>query len=240
MKAIILEDEQLAANRLIRMLREVAKDIKVAATFESIVDTMEYLQNNDDVDLLFLDIHVADGNSFDLFDLSKIEGKVIFTTAYDKYAIEAFRRNAIDYLLKPLKKEQLAEAIEKAVAINNNIQSTNSQGYKKRILVNFMSKIQSLKIDDIAYVYSKDKLSYFYMNNGDRYVSDYKLQELEQMLDPKVFFRANRQFIVHIDSLGQIRKHHAQRLKVSLIPDKDLEVVVSTDKTPFFIKWLEK
>jgi len=240
MKAIILEDEQLAANRLKRMLKEVASDIKVIATFESIADTKDYLNRNSNVDLLFFDIHVADGNSFELFDLANIEGKVIFTTAYDKYAIEAFRKNAIDYLLKPLKKDQLAQAIEKATISAQENQSSHDSSYRKRIVVNFMSKIQSLKIADIAYIFSLNKISYFYMKNGDRHASDYRLQDLEKILNPNQFFRANRQFIINIDSLDQIRKHQASRLRITLIPHIDKEIVISTDKTPLFKKWLEK
>ena len=240
MKAVILEDEQLAANRLKRMLKEVAEDIKVVATFESIQDTKDYLIKSDNIDILFLDIHVADGNSFELFDISEVRSHVIFTTAYDKYAIEAFRKNAVDYLLKPLKKDQLAEAIEKVSTLNKDVPFLPTGKYKQRIVVNFMSKLTSIKVDDIAYVYSKDKISYFYLNNGDKYASDFKMQDVEKMLNPRYFYRANRQFIIHIDALDQIKKHQASRLKITLNPSIDKEIVISTDKTPLFKAWLEK
>lgn len=240
MRALILEDEQLAANRLKRMLKEVAEDIKVVATFESIQDTQEYLMKHDDVDILFLDIHVADGNSFELFNRSEVRSHVIFTTAYDKYAIEAFRKNAVDYLLKPLKKNQLAEAIEKVSVLNQDIPFLSTEKFKQRIVVNFMSKLTSLKVEDIAYIYSKDKISYFYLSNGDKYASDFKMHDVENMLNPKYFFRANRQFIIHIDALDQIKKHQASRLKITLKPYIDKDIVISTDKTPLFKAWLEK
>ena len=237
MKALILEDEQLASSRLKRMLAEVAKDIKVVAVFETIVDTKSYLKDHR-VDILFLDIHVADGNSFELFDLENIDAQVIFVTAYDKYAIEAFRKNAIDYLLKPLKKSELAEAVEKLTqALDKKRQ--NDREYPARIVIDFMSKIQSLRSDQIAYVYSKNKISYFHLWNGQKYASSYKLQELEEMLDPSIFFRANRQFIIHIDSIDQINKHLASRLKLKLKPFIDIDLIISTDKTPIFKKWLE-
>lgn len=240
MKALILEDEQLAANRLKRMLKEVAVDIKVVATFESIKDTQEYLMEHTDIDILFLDIHVADGNSFELFNLSDIQSHVIFATAYDKYAIEAFRKNAIDYLLKPLKKIELAEAIEKVSMLNKDDHFLPQEKFKQRIVINFMSKLTSIKVKDIAYVYSKDKISYFYLNQGDKYASDYKLQDIEKMLNPKYFFRANRQFIIHIDALDQIKKHQASRLKITLNPRIDKEIIISTEKTPLFKTWLGK
>lgn len=240
MKAVILEDEQLAANRLQRMLQEVAKDIRVVAVFESIRDTKEYLRKHENINILFLDIHVADGNSFELFNLSDIKSHVIFTTAYDKYAIQAFRKNAVDYLLKPLKKIHLIEAIEKISALNRDDSHFQKSKYKKRIVVNFMSKLTSIKVEDIAYVYSKDRISYFYLNNGDKYASDFKLQDVEKMLDPKFFFRANRQFIIHIDALNQIKKHQASRLKITLNPVINTEIIISTEKTPLFRVWLEK
>jgi DNA-binding LytR/AlgR family response regulator len=239
MKAIILEDEQLAANRLRRMLKEIAPDVKVISTFETIIETANFLLKNPTVDLLFLDIHVADGNSFELFEMVDVKGKVIFTTAYDKYAIKAFRKNAVDYLLKPLKKEQLAEALSKAMPfrIDNTVQE--SSPYKRRIMIKFMSKIHSLKTDDVAYVFSKNKISYFYTKDNERFASDYKLQDVENMLDPISFFRVNRQFIVHIDSIDQIVKHQASRVKITLKPSLEEMIVISTDKTPLFKRWLE-
>lgn len=240
MKAIILEDEQFAANRLKRMISEVVTDINVMAVFETVEELAGYLLENDDLDILFLDIHVADGNSFELFKMIDVKSNVIFTTAYDQYAIDAFRKNAIDYLLKPLKKEELAEAIAKAKPVNASQVADLSSGYKKRIVIQFMSKLHSVKTDDIAYIYSKNKVSYFYTKDGQRYPSDFKLKELEELLDPQHFFRANRQFIVHIDAVQTITKHQASRVKITLEPPIDETIVISTDKTPLFKKWLER
>lgn len=240
MRAIILEDEQLAASRLRRMLKEVAPDVKIVSSFETIQETANYLNNNSDVDLLFLDIHVADGNSFELFEMVDVKGKIIFTTAYDKYAIEAFRKNATDYLLKPLKKEQLADAINKATPYTFNSNVKASGAYKNRIMIKFMSKIHSLKTSELAYIFSKNKISYFFTNNEEKYASDYKLQDIEDLLDPSLFFRVNRQFIVHIDSIDKITKYQASRVKITLKPAIDEKIVISTDKTPLFKQWLEK
>ncbi len=240
MKALILEDEQLASNRLKRMLSEVASDIKVVATFETVEDTVAYLMHNFDIDILFLDIHVADGNSFELFKIIEVKSNVIFTTAYDQYAIEAFRKNATDYLLKPLKKEQLIEAIAKAKPISQQLLHDISPGYKKRIVIQFMSKLHSIKTEEIAYIFSKHKVSYFYTSDGQRYPSDYKLQDLEDLLDPQYFFRANRQFIIHIDAVSSITKHQASRVKILMEPPIAEDIVISTDKTPLFKKWLDR
>ncbi len=240
MKAVILEDEQLAAKRLKRLINEVAPDIKIVSTFETVLDTANYLLNNTDVDILFLDIHVADGNSFELFRIIDVKSSVIFTTAYDKYAIEAFRKNATDYLLKPLKKIQLAEAIAKATPINPQLLKDIPSEYKKRIVIQFLSKLYSIKTEDIAYIYSRNKVSYFYTKDGLRYPSDYKLQDLEDLLDAIFFFRVNRQFIINIDAIDNITKHKASRVKITVNPPIEDDIVISTDKTPQFKEWLDR
>ena len=240
MKAIILEDEHIATSRLKRMLKEVAPDVEVIANFETIEETAVFLQANTEVDLIFLDVHVADGISFELFHLVDVKSKVIFITAYDQYAIQAFRKNATDYLLKPIKKEQLAESIHRATPINSNLIADLPSEYKSRIVIRFLSKIHSIKVSELAYVFSKNKISYVYTVNGERYPSDYKLQDLEQMLDQKYFFRVNRQFIVHIDSIYQIHKHQASRVKIVLSPAIDETIVISTDKTPLFREWIDR
>lgn len=242
MKAIILEDEIIASNRLKRMINEIDEEIEVLAAFTSIQDTASFLlELEEQPDILFLDIHVVDGNSFELFNILDINSKVIFTTAYDEYAVEAFRKNAIDYLLKPIKKDQLKEAIKRAkpgTEIKEAIPA--EEGYKSRILIKFGSKIKSVKTEDIAYIFSQNKISYFYTHSGDRVPSDYKLQDLEEMLDPDLFFRLNRQFIAYIDSISKISTHNASRLKIELTPPIDEKIVVSTEKTRIFKKWIER
>ena len=240
MRAIILEDEQLATKRLVRMLEEVAPSMEILESFQTVEDTASYLLNVDDIDLIFLDIHVADGNSFELFHLVDVNCKVIFITAYDEYAIDAFRKNAIDYLLKPLKKDQLAEAISRAKEVSISSIPAIPSEYKSRIIVKFLSKLNSIKTSDIAYIFSKNKISYIYTTDGARYPSDYKLQDLTEMLDPKFFFRVNRQFLVHIDSISQIQRHQASRVKLELNPPINEQIVISTDKTPLFREWLDR
>lgn len=240
MIAYILEDEKLAANRLIRLLKETSPDVNVVEVFETVEDLARKLVNQRQPDILFLDIQVADGISMELFQIVNVVSKVIFITAYDTYAIEAFRKNATDYLLKPIKKAQLLEAIAKARPTQVEQLVSFSNEYKSRLLVKFGNKLTSLKTSEIAYIFSKNKISYFVTRNGDKLASDFKLQELENMLDPSVFSRANRQFIIHIDSIVSLHRHDASRLKLTLHPPIDQEIVVSTERSRTFKDWLNK
>lgn len=242
MTGIILEDEVFARNRLARLIEEVRPELKIIGQFSSVEETAKFLMNLDkQPDIAFLDIQVEDGNSFELFQLVNIKSKIIFTTAYDEYAVEAFRKNAIDYLLKPLRKYELADAINKAKILNDNrFEFIDQEHYKNRFLIKFGSKLKSVKTDDIAYIHSKNKLSYFYTFEGDKIASEYKLQELESMLDPKIFFRANRQIIVNLDAIKEMSRIEASRIKINLVPSFDNEVVVSTERTKLFKSWLEQ
>jgi len=208
--AIILEDEEIASRRLIKQ-----------------------------PDILFVDINVSDGNSFTLFNKVNVESKIIFTTAFDEYAVDAFRENALDYLLKPIKKEHLMEAITKAKNAVEALKEKENR-YKERFLINFGRKLHNIKTEEISYIYSKDKIGYFYTKAGARIASDYRLQDLEKQLDPSEFFRANRQFIVHIESIAVIQKHDASRVKLLLQPCHGLDLVISTERTREFKKWLKR
>ncbi|MEM9547046.1 MAG: LytTR family DNA-binding domain-containing protein [Bacteroidota bacterium] len=238
--AIILEDEAIAAKRLTRMVREIDSDIRILHTFESINETKEFYDSVDEhPDILFLDIHVADGNSFELYKEVEIKSKVIFTTAYDKYAIEAIRKEAKDYLLKPIKAEELSIALQKATQhIQRDIKDLDNT--KERFLFRFGAKLNSIKIKDISYIYSKNKISYFVTKDGQRTPSDHKLQDLEVQLDPNDFYRANRQFIIHINSIDTIKTHSASRLKLTLNPPFDGNLIISTEKTREFKKWIDR
>lgn len=238
--AVILEDELIASKRLSRMIQELDADIKILHVFESIKETqLYYSKATEQPDLLFLDIHVADGNSFELFNLIEIESKVIFTTAFDEYAISALRKNAKDYLLKPIKSIELSEALTKATShIQRSILDSNAS--KERLLFRFGTKLHSLKFDDISYIFSKNKISYFVTKNGQKLPSDYKLQDLEEQVDHSLFFRANRQYIIHINAIDSIKTHSASRLKLTLNPPIDGNLIISTEKTREFKKWIDR
>lgn len=242
MKALILEDELIAAKRLSRMITEIDSEIEVLKSFDSIQETAKYLLSDESQpDILLIDIHVADGNSFELFDIVDISSRVIFTTAYDEYAVQAFRRNATDYLLKPIKKEELKEALQKAKALPSNSKLfKETREFKTRFLIRFGTKLHNIKTSDIAYIYSENKMGFFITKEGARIASDYRLKDLEKMLNPEEFFRANRQFIIHIDSISGIKAHTKTRVKISLDPPFQGEVVISTERSPEFKKWLDR
>ena len=233
---IILEDEQLASNRLVRLLEEINPGLEIQGVYDSIEELTSILKGGKHPDLLLLDIHVSDGNSFSIFNLVDIRSKIIFTTAYDQYAIDAFRQNAIDYLLKPIKQTELEQALDKAEKYNVN----DSADYKKRFLINFGNKLHSLQVNDIAYIFSQNKISYFVSQDGSRIPSDYSLKDIIKLLNPKHFFRANRQYIVHIDSIENIKRHDASRVKLYLNPPVADDIVVSTEKTKKFKEWLDR
>ncbi len=245
MKAIIVEDEQIAARRLIRLLDEIhPQKIEILEVFDNVADTAAYLLNHDHPDLLFLDIHVADGNSFELFNVVEdISSDIIFTTAYSEYGPQAFRKEALDYLLKPVKKEELQEAIQRKTKLSKekiHAIKTNYSEYKNRFLIRFGAKLHIVKTEELAYIYSENKISYFVLHDGKKVPSDYKLQELEDMLDPRNFFRANRQVIVFIDAIKDIITYSKSRVKLRLQPVYTGDIVVSTENTPKFKDWLDR
>lgn len=245
MKAIIVEDEAIAARRLQRLIKEVSDDtIEILNTFESVADTATYLLENEPPDLIFLDIQVADGNSFELFNIiPQIQSEIVFTTAYTEFAPQAFRKNALDYLLKPIKKSELQEAIKKKRRLSKTQIDglrNNYTTYKNRFLIRFGAKIHVVKTEEIAYIYSANKISYFVLKDGKKTASDFRLQSLETMLDPVLFFRANRQIIIHIDSILEILTYSKSRVKIRLNPPYKEDIVVSSETTPKFKKWLDR
>ena len=242
--AIILEDEAIASRRLKRMIHEICgDDVEVVATFQGLSDLGEYLLSNEHPDILFQDIMVADGNSFDLYDIVDVRSKVIFTTAYDEFAIQALRRNAMDYLLKPLKMEELSNAISRIQNLDtSSLKDLRREitPFKERFLIRFGNKLHSITTQDIAYIYSEEKLSFFILKDGKRVASDYSLQVLQDELDPQKFFRVNRQFIVHIDSVSQILRFSRARLNLKLDPPFPQDIIISTENTPRFKEWMDR
>lgn len=246
MKVLIIEDEQMAAERLQDLLTEIDPTIEVVEQLDSIESTVQWLCENPMPDLLFFDIHLADGNSFKIFQHVKITKPVIFITAYDEYAIKAFQVNAIDYLLKPIKKPELQKAIEKYRAWKQpadldyeKIQAIMGEKLpEKRFLIRFGQTIKVVDIQDVAYFYTSDKITFLVTKEGKRYPIDYSLEQLASIADPRNFFRANRQFIVHITAIGEMLSHSKSRVKIVLHPPCEFDVVVSSERSPLFKKWL--
>jgi len=249
MKVILVEDEKHARDNLEHLLLNIAPDIEILAKLESVKRTVEWLQNNR-ADLIFLDIHLADDLSFKIFEQIKVTTPVIFTTAYDKYALKAFKVNSIDYLLKPIDEDELAGSIEKfkstqaaAKVDYSQLQTMMTQPqktYQQRFLVTRRDKIKSLTIDQIAFFEGEDRYVYLINKAGNRFIVDYKLSDLEEILDPKIFFRLNRSFIAHFDAIDTITGVSKSRLKVDLLPKAKRDIIVSSANTKNFKGWLNK
>ncbi len=248
MKVILVEDEKHARDNLEHLLLNIAPEIEILAKLESVKRTVEWLQNNQ-ADLIFLDIHLADDLSFKIFEQIKVTTPVIFTTAYDKYALKAFKVNSIDYLLKPIDEEELAASIEKfkstqvAKVDYTQLQTMMTQpqkAYQQRFLVTRRDKIKSLTIDQIAFFEGEDRYVYLINKEGNRFIVDYKLSDLEEILDPKIFFRLNRSFIAHFDAIHTITGVSKSRLKVDLLPKAKRDIIVSSANTKHFKGWLNK
>jgi DNA-binding LytR/AlgR family response regulator len=242
--AIILEDEAIAARRLRRMLHDVYGDgLEVQHTFQTVADLGEHLTEHTHPDILFLDIRVADGNSFDLFDIVQVKSRVIFITAYEEFAIQALRKNAADYLLKPIKKHELIEAIDRA-SVNSGEQveqiRQDIDPFKKRFLIRFGGKLHSVPTEEIAYVYSEEKLSFFNLKDGTRVPSDFRLQQIQDSLDPEQFFRVNRQFLVHIGAIEKMLRYSRSRINLELNPPYPQDIIISTETTPRFKEWMDR
>lgn len=252
MKCIIFEDEQPAASRLQKLIQEIDPAIQVIEVLDSIKSGIHYLQTNKTPDLIFSDIHLADGLSFEIFSNVKTNYPVIFTTAYEQYAINAFKLNSVDYLLKPIKKEDLSYAISKYqsqfkkaplpasvdyASMMDAIQSVKKD-YQKRIVIRFGDTIKTIEIDDIAYFYTENKINFLCSKTSQNYPVDFNLDELEQILNPKLFYRINRQFIVNINAIQKMVVVSKSRVKLTLFPGTALDTIVSTERSSLFKEWL--
>lgn len=246
MKIVIVEDEVTALMRLSKMLKDIDPTIEIVKDFDSIESTVEWLKGNSMPDLFFFDIHLADGPSFDIFKQVEIHKPVIFITAFDQYALEAFRVNAIDYLLKPIKKEELEKAIKKyrfwQNAMNTDYkqlaESIRQKESGKRFLIKFGQSIKVVDIEDVAYFFTRDKITFLMTNKGKKYPIDYTLEQLQSLANPVTFFRVNRQFIVNMHAIKEMHTHSKSRVRLTLSPPSNIPTIVSTDRSPVFKKWL--
>lgn len=249
-KVLIVEDEQALAQRLAGMVTGLKPDWEITAMTESVEETLEWLNNNPEPDLMLLDIHLADGSAFDLLSKAVCKTPVIFTTAYDEYALKAFRVNSLDYLLKPVKREELEQALEKFAQTNKKpaidlsqlammLQAgKNDQEYLSRMMVKTGSQIRSFSIDEVSYFYIAEKIVFAKLKNGDRLPLDLSLDQLENKLNPTRFFRINRTFIISFDSIEKMYAYSKSRIKVILKPVCEVESVSSTERSPLFRDWL--
>lgn len=252
MKVLIFEDEKLASERLIELIQEIKPEVEIVATIRSVEAGLLWLENNDCPELIISDIQLLDGTSFEIFEQATPICKVIFTTAYDQYAIKAFEVNSVDYLLKPIQQEKLAIALEKydqqsisTEANSVDIEQIKSllthqqKEYKSRFLTKVGQRIKAIPVDKISYFYTSDKMTFIVTFENQKYIIDNTLEEVDQMLNPKNFFRVNRKFIVHFDAVSDIHPYFKGRLKINLQPEIEDDIVISTEKTPAFKQWLD-
>ncbi|MBL7741789.1 MAG: response regulator transcription factor [Chitinophagaceae bacterium] len=249
MKIVIVEDEKLAAERLQTVLHEYDPAIEVVACLESIEETVRYLKQKPHPDLILLDIHLSDGHSFEIFKQVSYNKPVIFTTAYDSYALDAFKLFSIDYILKPVTLDALAAAMNKfrslAVSFSaTDLQKLNTEWqhnrYKKRFLGKVGQRLFFIDVQDIAFFQADNKIVYLVDKEGNRYVTEHTLEKLEEQLDPQQFFRLNRRFIVRINAIEQVKPYYNNRLKICVKGITESEdMVISRDRVADFKLWAE-
>jgi two-component system response regulator LytT len=251
MKVIIIEDEEAASVRLNKILTEIDAGINVLAVLDSIEHSVTWLKQHEHPDLIFADIQLADGPSFEIFSDVRISVPVIFITAYDSYALQAFRFNGIDYLLKPIKKAEVQQSLEKFKALRKSgsqqpidyheilsALTSKKPVFQKRIIVRIGQTIRTIEISDVAYFYTEEKIAFACLNDGKRLPLDFTLDELETILDPAVFFRINRQFIIYIKAIQNMFSYSKSRIKIILKPHTDTETIVSAERSAAFKEWL--
>jgi DNA-binding LytR/AlgR family response regulator len=259
MKILIVEDEELAVKKIRKTLAGVEPDAEVVAVTDSILSTVNWLEENQAPDLILMDIELSDGQSFEIFNQTTIKSPVIFTTSYDEYALKAFKVNSIDYLLKPIQKEDLEAALQKLkqmkdlykqedprtdVTIDSLVkelqQKLQPKEFRKRFLVKHAQKLVSIEVDEIAYFFSDGRLNFFKTYDNKKFVVDYTMDELEDMLDPEKYFRISRSFYISVNSVDQIHDYFGNRLMLQLKPAVDKESIVSREKVTDFKKWMGK
>jgi len=249
MNVLITEDEELAANHLKAVLHEVDETITVMAVTQSVKETIAWLGLHKP-DLIFMDIHLADDISFNIFQKIKVHTPVIFCTAYDQYAIKAFTVNSIDYLLKPVDAHALTQAMDKFKTLRNTSYSdltlmleafkSMQPQHQKRFIIHSGEKIISVQTIDIAYFFAQQRYVILFTKNNEQYVIDYTLDKLEQVLDPENFFRINRQFIISFDVIKSMAPYAKGRIKIEVEPASKEEIIVSIDRAPRFKEWLNR
>lgn len=257
MKVVVIEDEPFAQNELTRLLKQVDPEIEIIQYLESVEDAIEWFSVNEHPTLVFLDIQLSDGISFDIFSETQISSSIIFTTAYDEYAIKAFKLNSIDYLLKPIDVLALTLAINKFKSFEDkfstpepslNVQQLSSllqladhnKTYKSRLLTKVGDQIRFTKIEDIAYLFAEDNEVLLMDVSGKKSIIDHSLDQLIKDIDPKLFHRINRKFIVNKNSVFKVHKYFNSRLKIELKPIRDEEILISRVKVQEFLDWMEK
>jgi DNA-binding LytR/AlgR family response regulator len=249
MKCLIIEDEKEAAIKLSGMIEKYDMDIVILDTIQSVKNAVIWLNNNETPDLIFMDIQLADGLSFEIFEQTIVKAPVIFTTAYDEYALKAFKVNSIDYLLKPIGQSELNQAVDKykennapkeiSAQVFDTILHTLSKKYKSKFLIKVGEHIKVFAIDDVQCFYSMEKYTFLQNHEGRDYAIAYSLDQVENLIDPAKFYRINRSFLVAFSAISNIVSYSNSRLRIDLKSNNSEDLIVSREKVQDFKKWLE-
>ncbi len=255
MNVLIIEDEALAVRQLKKLLNDIDPSIQVVGSLDSIESSVSWLRNHPEPDVLFVDIQLSDGLSFEIFKQCSVTAPIIFVTAYDEYALQAFKVNSIDYLLKPIEKKELEMSIEKYRKFNHQYSLLSQRrdlatlltkfqpshiSYKTRFLVKTGQTFITILTADIAYLVCDQTLCYIVTKDGKKHLIDGTLEELEDQMDPHEFFRLNRQFLASIESITKVHNYFNRKLKIELNPSINIEIVVSREKATALKNWLNQ
>jgi DNA-binding LytR/AlgR family response regulator len=255
MKILIIEDEPFARTELIRLLDATGREFSILEQIDTVKDSVKWLGTHPKPELIFLDIQLADGISFEIFRQVNVTSPVIFTTAYDEYAIKAFQVNSIDYLLKPIRLEALESALKKLDDLRSAFSQQNTgieqrqldnllrminREHKNRILIKTGDQLKSVEMEEVAYFYAEDDVVFAMLKNKGRSIVDYTLNQLEAELDPKYFHRLTRGCIARINSIKKVSKYFNSRLLIELDPPMEEKLLVSRVNVPDFLKWLDR
>lgn len=250
MKILLIEDEEAAAARMQKLVRQAAPESQILAVTDSIESSVNWLRTHPAPDLIFTDIHLADGSSFEIFKEVEVTAPVIFTTAFDQYALEAFKVNSIDYLLKPVKLAELEKSLEKYQKLHSKVQQAldyqqllnalkpAQPSYQKRLVIRYGPHIKTVEVTEVAYFFTQEKITFLNTFGHKKLPVDFTLDELEDMLDPAVFFRINRQFIINVSAIASMTSYSKSRVKIDLNPPSEIETIVSTERAAAFKTWL--
>jgi DNA-binding LytR/AlgR family response regulator len=244
MTALIIEDERPASERLQRALKEVCPGVEIAGMLSSVTESVKYFRNNGSPDLVFMDIELADGQSFEIFEKAKVMSPVIFVTAYDEYWQKAFEQNSIDYLLKPIRKERLLTSVLKYQHLkrfyNHGVENLLLERMRHpNILVKRGAEFIAVKQNEVAYFYAADKLVFMVCRDGRKYLMHQTLSELNGETDANNFYRVNRKFLVHVDAINKIKALPKSKLLLDLQPSPSQKVIVSQENSSGFKQWMQ-
>lgn len=251
MKVLIVEDEGIAADRLIQLLEQLDASIEVVEHLDSVKSVVEWFESHATPDLAFFDIQLADGLSFEVFEQVEVSCPIIFTTAYDQYAIEAFKVNSIDYLLKPMMEADLQRALEKFqkqkqpaqtvdISALMNLMQQQTKSYKERFVIKVGEHLKSVLTEEVEIFLSENKATYLLSKDNKRFIIDFTLDQIQEAVDPKSFFRINRKYLIHIDGIRDIITYSNSRLKLELHHFNADDLIVSREKVVLFKEWLDR